>query len=103
VSGWQREVQEALEDHQERQQDEKRWREEEPEMAEVIESGEYPLGPCGCTDYHMADCPVLTERGGYEDPPEPDDDYDPERYRDEDEPDDALDLYLEEVEHELSI
>lgn len=20
------------------------------------------LGPCGCTDYHMADCPLVTSR-----------------------------------------
>lgn len=20
------------------------------------------LGPCGCTDYHMADCPLMTDR-----------------------------------------
>ncbi len=23
---------------------------------------EFALGPCGCTDYHMADCPLLTDR-----------------------------------------
>ena len=22
------------------------------------------LGPCGCTDYHMADCPLVTDRFG---------------------------------------
>jgi hypothetical protein len=21
---------------------------------------EFKLGPCGCTDYHMADCPLMT-------------------------------------------
>jgi hypothetical protein len=26
------------------------------------------LGPCGCVDYHMADCPLLTDRGGEERP-----------------------------------
>lgn len=33
------------------------------------------LGPCGCSDYHMADCPLMTERGSYY-PPEPDDPFD---------------------------
>ncbi len=23
---------------------------------------EFRLGPCGCTDYHMADCPLMTDR-----------------------------------------
>ncbi len=23
---------------------------------------EFTLGPCGCTDYHMADCPLMTDR-----------------------------------------
>ena len=23
---------------------------------------DFALGPCGCTDYHMADCPTRTER-----------------------------------------
>lgn len=40
------------------------------------------LGPCGCIDYHMADCPTR-DRGGYSDPPEPDDDYNPDAYDDE--------------------
>jgi hypothetical protein len=26
------------------------------------EMGTYTLGPCGCVDYHMADCPILTDR-----------------------------------------
>ena len=29
--------------------------------------------PCGCEDYHLADCPLLT--GEPQDAPEPDDDY----------------------------
>jgi hypothetical protein len=35
-----------------------------------------PLGPCGCYDYHMADCDLMTSRfDSYE--PEPDrDEYD---------------------------
>lgn len=32
------------------------------------------LGPCGCVDYHMADCPLVTDRLNPPDPPEPDDD-----------------------------
>jgi len=28
---------------------------------------DYTLGPCGCTDYHMADCPIRTG-DGYDDP-----------------------------------
>ena len=24
------------------------------------EEDEYSLGSCGCTDYHMADCPLVT-------------------------------------------
>lgn len=39
------------------------WCQEEPTDA---------LGPCGCTDYHMADCPLVTERFAGQDPPEPD-------------------------------
>jgi len=31
------------------------------------------LGPCGCTDYHMADCP--TRDAHYDDAPEPDEDW----------------------------
>lgn len=23
------------------------------------------LGPCGCTEYHMADCPLITDRFNY--------------------------------------
>lgn len=30
------------------------------------------LGPCGCIDYHMADCDLMT--GGSQYPPEPNDD-----------------------------
>jgi len=29
------------------------------------------LGPCGCTDYHMADCNLITDRFSYDEPPEP--------------------------------
>ncbi len=39
------------------------------------------LGPCGCTDYHMADCPLIApdlyENSG------DDDDYNPDLYEDE--------------------
>ena len=36
---------------------------------------DYTLGPCGCSDYHMADCPLVTGRSeSY--PPEPDDPFD---------------------------
>lgn len=42
------------------------------------------LGPCGCVDYHMADCPLMTDRfGGHDDPPEPDDDYDPAKHEED--------------------
>ena len=27
------------------------------------------LGPCGCTDYHVADCPLMT--ANFSDPPKP--------------------------------
>lgn len=30
------------------------------------------LGPCGCDDYHLADCPIRTASIS-EDPPEPQD------------------------------
>jgi hypothetical protein len=32
------------------------------------------LGPCGCTDYHMADCPLITGPGDMTeyDPSDPD-------------------------------
>ena len=33
------------------------------------EEAEQTLGPCGCTDYHMADCPIRTAR---------DDEYEPD-------------------------
>lgn len=33
------------------------------------------LGPCGCEDYHLADCPHRTESIS-QDPPEPPEDYD---------------------------
>lgn len=31
-------------------------------MCEQPDEDDAKLGPCGCTDYHMADCPVLTGR-----------------------------------------
>ena len=27
---------------------------------------EFTLGPCGCTDYHMADCPLRTASADFE-------------------------------------
>ena len=33
------------------------------EVRDLID-GDDTLGPCGCTDYHMADCPLITDRGG---------------------------------------
>ncbi len=59
---------------------------------EIIAEGDFKdegtpatLGPCGCTDYHMADCPILTDRQTTDDPPEPDDDEHPFDEEDEDE------------------
>lgn len=34
------------------------------------------LGSCGCTDYHMADCPLVTSRREAQDEPDQDDWYD---------------------------
>lgn len=28
--------------------------------ASVTQSDEFALGPCGCVDYHMSDCPIRT-------------------------------------------
>lgn len=40
----------------------------------VEDDGDTEQRPCGCPmDYHMADCPHLTDRGSY--PPEPEEDY----------------------------
>lgn len=30
-----------------------------PETEEVEEEEGGTLGPCGCTDYHLADCPIV--------------------------------------------
>jgi hypothetical protein len=48
---------------------------ERPETEILDPSSDYgPLGPCGCNDYHYADCPTRT--GYSDDPPEPHDDED---------------------------
>lgn len=40
-----------------------------------LDEGDGTLGPCGCIDYHYADCP--TRAGAHDDSPEPDD-YEPD-------------------------
>jgi len=38
------------------------------------ESSDYgPLGPCGCLEYHMADCPLMSPPS--DDPPYEDEDW----------------------------
>jgi hypothetical protein len=41
---------------------------------------DYVLGPCGCTDYHMADCPLVTDRFAftYDEPEDDPYDYEPD-------------------------
>ena len=34
----------------------------DPNFALVCSPGSDALGPCGCIDYHMADCPTVTDR-----------------------------------------
>lgn len=49
-----------------------------------IDNGVDTPQSCGCPiDYHMADCPRLTDRYSQGDPPEPDDDYNPDHEENE--------------------
>lgn len=63
--------------------------------------------PCGCTDYHMADCPLITSRYDTPDPGDPyDDDFDPRAYddeEDEEEPQARPETMREIGEHEAKI
>ena len=47
----------------------------DPEVMGLMEDeDEYTLGPCGCVDYHVADCSLVT--GYSDDPPDPYEDED---------------------------